>query len=50
MDWLVTNYDYSREEATELGQILVEKKIIHHVTDEHPFRDEYFFYRFYVDE
>ena len=50
VDWLVTNYDYSREEATELGQILVEKKIIHHVTDEHPFRDEYFFYRFYVDE
>ncbi len=50
VDWLATNYDYSREEATELGQILVEKKIIHHVTDEHPFSDEYFFYRFYVDE
>ena len=50
VDWLGTNYNYSREEATELGQILVEKKIIHHVTDEHPFMDEYFFYRFYVDE
>ena len=50
VDWLVTNYDYSREEATEVGQILVEKKIIHHVTDEHPFMDDYFFYRFYVDE
>ena len=50
VDWLVKNYDYSREEATELGQILIEKKIIHHVTDEHPFMDEYFFYRFYVDE
>ena len=50
VDWLVNNYDYSREQATELGQILIEKQIIHHVTDEHPFMDEYLFYRFLVDD
>ncbi len=50
VDWFIKNYDYEREEATELGQILIEKKIIHHVTDEHPFMDKYLFYRFYVDE
>ena len=50
VDWLSDNCDYSREQATELGQILIEKKIIHHVTDEHHFLDDYFFYRFYVDE
>jgi small-conductance mechanosensitive channel len=50
VDWLVTNRGYNREEATELGQILIEKKIIHHVVDAHPFRDEYLFYRFIADE
>ncbi len=50
VDWLMKNYGYIREEAIELGQILIEKKIIHHVTDQHPFMDEYLFYRFYADE
>ena len=50
VNWLIQNYDYSRAEATEFGQILIENKIIHHVTDEHHFIDDYFFYRFYSDE
>ena len=50
VDWLVNKQNYKREEAIEIGQILLEKGIIHHVTDEHPFKDAYLFYRFYVDE
>lgn len=50
VNWLVSNHGCNREEAIELGQILVEKKIIHHVTDQHPFMDDYLFYRFYADE
>jgi len=40
----------TREEAIQLGQLLIEQGIIHHVYDEHPFRDGYVFYRFYTDE
>ncbi len=40
----------TREEALNIGQLLVERGIIHDVTDEHPFRDDFFFYRFYSDE
>ncbi len=50
VDWVVDRWQYSREEAIALGQLMVEKQIIHHVTDEHPFRDDYLFYRFYADE
>ena len=50
VDWLVQKQNYKREEAIEIGQILLEKGIIHHVTDEHSFQDAYLFYRFYVDE
>ncbi|MDJ0904229.1 MAG: mechanosensitive ion channel [Xenococcus sp. MO_188.B8] len=50
VEWLVQNQNYQREEAIEIGQILIEKGIIHHVTDDHSFKDAYLFYRFYVDE
>ncbi len=50
VDWLVQKQNYKREEAIEIGQILLEKGIIHHVTDDHSFKDAYLFYRFYVDE
>ena len=50
VSWLMNYYGYSREEAIEFGQILIEKKIIHHVTDQHHFMDDYLFYRFYQDE
>ncbi|MGK7895518.1 MAG: DEP domain-containing protein, partial [Xenococcus sp. (in: cyanobacteria)] len=50
VNWLINQQNYKREEAIEIGQILLEKGIIHHVTDEHSFKDTYLFYRFYVDE
>jgi hypothetical protein len=48
--WLRTAEALTRDEAIELGQILVERGLIHHVLDEHGFRDGNFFYRFYADE
>ena len=50
VDWLVKKQKYKREEAVEIGQIMLEKGILHHVTDEHSFKDAYLFYRFYLDE
>ena len=50
VNWLIEHYNYTREEAIELGQILVERGIIHHVLDQHPFKDSYLFYRFCDDE
>ena len=37
-------------EALSMGQQLVDLSLIHHVTDEHPFKNEKLFYRFYRDE
>lgn len=50
VDWIVNKQGYLKEEAIELGQMLIERGIIHHVTDEHSFQDSYLFYRFYADE
>lgn len=50
LDWIEDTQGFQREEGLELGQILIERGIIHHVTDEHTFQDAYLFYRFYVDE
>jgi len=50
VEWLMRANGLSRDEAIHLGQSLVERRIFHHVLDEHPFRDGYFFYRFYADE
>jgi len=51
VDWITQNNpDLNRSEAVTLGKLLVDRKIIHHVVDEQPFQDEYFFYRFYADE
>ncbi|MEM8674127.1 MAG: mechanosensitive ion channel domain-containing protein [Cyanobacteria bacterium P01_G01_bin.67] len=50
IDWIVKQQGFTREEAIELGQILIERGIIHHVTDEHPFQDSYLFYRFCIDD
>ena len=50
VDWLVKHQGFSREQAIELGQILVERNIIHHVSDEHSFQDSYLFYRFCSDD
>jgi hypothetical protein len=48
--WLIQTQKATQEEALRIGQMLIERGIIHHVTDEHTFKDEYLFYRFYVDE
>jgi len=50
VQWLMRAGDLSREAAIRLGQSLVERGVIHHVLDEHPFRDGHFYYRFYADE
>ncbi len=48
--WLVRRFFVSEAEAVKLGQRLIDKKLLHHVTDGHPFADDFFFYRFYWDE
>lgn len=40
----------SPEEATRLGQRLVDLSLLHHVLDAQEFVDGYLFYRFYADE
>lgn len=48
--WLRKEYVLSHNEAMTLGQRLIDLFIVHHVADEHGFRDGNFFYRFYEDE
>ncbi len=50
VDWIVNKRNCTREEAIEIGQILLEQGIIHHVVDKHNFKDTYLFYCFYSDE
>jgi potassium-dependent mechanosensitive channel len=50
VEWLMKAKDCSREEAIDLGQLMIERGIIHHVEDQHPFRDDRLFYRYYTDE
>ncbi|MEA5532614.1 mechanosensitive ion channel domain-containing protein [Crocosphaera sp. XPORK-15E] len=50
VNWLVEHQNYTREEAIEFGQILIERGIIHHVLDQHSFEDSYLFYRFCDNE
>ncbi|MEN9214100.1 MAG: protein kinase [Gloeomargarita sp. DG_1_6_bins_138] len=48
--WLMNHLGIGRQQAIQLGQTLVARNIIHHVTDDQPFRDGYFLYRFYQDD
>ena len=48
--WLKGYLNISEEEAVEIGQKLIDEKLIHHVLDEHSFENKYLFYRFYSDE
>jgi hypothetical protein len=50
VDWMRDRFLISRAEAIQLGQRLMDAKHIHHVVDDHEFKDGYFFYRFYWDE
>ncbi|NET55726.1 MAG: mechanosensitive ion channel [Symploca sp. SIO2E6] len=48
--WLMKTQKATKEEAIRLGQMLLEQKIIHHVEDQHDFKDAYLFYRFYQSD
>ena len=48
--WLREFFQISTDEAIDIGQRLIEEDWLHHVCDDHNFRDGYFFYRFYLDE
>ncbi len=48
--WFMKTQRITREQAIQIGEMLVSRQIIHHVHDHHNFKDEYLFYRFYIDE
>jgi small-conductance mechanosensitive channel len=50
VDWLCAHEGLTRQAAVELGQRLVARGALHHVLDEHPFRDGNFYYRFRADD
>lgn len=50
VDWLVRNEGVTREHAVGIGQMLVERNLLHHVLDEHTFHDDTLFYRFRADD
>lgn len=50
VDWLARTEGMPRREALRLGRLLIERGLLHHVLDEHPFDDANYFYRFYADE
>jgi len=49
-EWLQRTYSVSRQEALAFGAGLVARRVIHHVTNDHDFKDEHLFYRFTVDD
>jgi len=50
VEWLAQRIQKTRQEAICMGQLLIERGIIHHVIDDYPFQDDYSFYRFYRDD
>jgi len=50
VEWLAPRIQGTRQEAISMGQLLIERGIIHHVIDDYPFQDDYSFYRFYQDD
>ena len=48
--WLRERLGLTRGEAVQVGTLLVERRLAHHVLDEHGFEDGNLFYRFYADE
>ncbi len=50
VEWLREHEAISREEAVEVGNLMLERGLLHHVLDEHPFEDSGLFYRFRADE
>jgi hypothetical protein len=51
VDWLLRKGEVdSRAEAVAMMQKLLENEVIHHVCDDHEFKDEKLFYRFRKDD
>lgn len=50
VEWLMEHEKATRPEAITIGELMVSEGLIHHVLDEHGFKDEPLFYRFYADE
>ncbi len=50
VDWMTRAEGLTRAEAVAVGQLLVDRGIVHHVLDEHGFKDGSFFYRFRADD
>ena len=50
VSWLIQHEKATLAEAIAIGQLMIEQNIIHHVLDEHDFKNEPLFYRFYLDE
>ncbi|MGB3238699.1 MAG: hypothetical protein WBB29_10400 [Geitlerinemataceae cyanobacterium] len=50
VSWMMKTLEIDPEKAIALGQRLMDEKWIRHVSDEQPFRDEYLFYRFLLDD
>ena len=46
VDWISSTIKISRSEAVRIGRKMLDKGIIHHVSDDHDFKDEPLFYRF----
>ena len=50
VSWLKDYEKATLAEAIAIGQLMIEQNLIHHVLDEHDFKNEPLFYRFYLDE
>jgi hypothetical protein len=51
VQWLIDNkHANSVTEAVQIGNAMLREQIIHHVCDDHLFKNESLFYRFYQDE
>lgn len=50
VDWIVNKVKVSRPDAVKIGQKMMEKGLVSHVSDDNPFKDENLFYRFNEDK
>ncbi|XP_065061789.1 DEP domain-containing mTOR-interacting protein-like isoform X2 [Rhopilema esculentum] len=51
VDWMVRTKEVtSRENAVKCMRLLQDNGVLHHVCDDHVFKDEYLFYKFRVDD
>ncbi|NEP07212.1 MAG: mechanosensitive ion channel [Okeania sp. SIO4D6] len=48
--WLMRTQNLNLQEAISIGQLLIDRGLIHHVLDRHGFKNEYLFYSFYEEE